>query len=72
MCVKPAAGLEENDLQLQLTECNIYGILVGFCITLMLIYWVKKALYSQGVLMNFNDFSPVSARRVAASNVITE
>lgn len=30
MCVKPAAGLEENDLQLQLTECNIYSILVGF------------------------------------------
>lgn len=52
MCVKPAAGLK-NDLQLQLTECNIYGILVGFCITLMLIYWVKKALYSQGVSHEF-------------------
>lgn len=55
MCAKPAAGLEENDLHLQLMECNIYGILVGFCITLMLIYWVKKPLYSQEVLMNFND-----------------
>lgn len=72
MCVKPAGRLEKSDLQLQLIECNIYGILVGFCITLMLIYRVKKALRSQEVLMNFNDFSPVVARRVTASNVISD
>lgn len=49
MYMKPTA-------RLRLTECNVYGIVVGCCMTLMLIYWVGKKK-AQEILMNFNDFS---------------
>lgn len=35
MYMKPTA-------RLRLTECNVYGVVVGCCVTLMLIYWVEK------------------------------